>query len=204
MVCQKTLFGEKQLEFNRRPNSFHDFSLDIFAAEVAAFRASVYRDCKSDEDLFCSKALKLNAFFFAPITSFIFWFHQGVLFSLYRPPLWAVFALSAADEMIADLNRSHSFLMSSDTSGSCLNLDDILDANWSLTSLSSKAFHLIPVSHNRPVGFLFGQGFESRKEHTTTYWSVDNSAPRFTWTFSTSETKCDELRQNLSKIFDLY
>ena len=53
MVCQNTLFAEKYLESNRRPNSSHDFSLDFFTAEVAAFRASVYRDCKSNDDLSC-------------------------------------------------------------------------------------------------------------------------------------------------------
>ena len=141
MVCQNTLFAEKQLESNRRPNSSHDFSLDFFTAEVAAFYASEYRDCKSDDDLSCSQAL--NASFFARIASLTSWFHQGVLFSL-SPATLSRFRpqLSAADEMIADLNSSHSFSMSSDTSGSCLNLDDILDANCFLT-LSFKASHLI-------------------------------------------------------------
>ena len=32
------------------------FSLDFFTAEVPVFRASVYRDCKSDDDLSCSQA----------------------------------------------------------------------------------------------------------------------------------------------------
>ena len=41
MVRQNTLFVEKQLEPNRRPNSAHDFSLDFFTAEVAAFRATL-------------------------------------------------------------------------------------------------------------------------------------------------------------------
>ena len=41
MVRQNTLFVEKQLEPNQRPNSSHDFSLDFFTAEVAAFRATV-------------------------------------------------------------------------------------------------------------------------------------------------------------------
>ena len=72
------------------------------------------------------------------------WFHQGVLFSL-SPATLSRFCpqLSTADEMITDLNGSHSFLMSSDASGSCLNLDDMLDAHCLLTSLSSKASHLI-------------------------------------------------------------
>ena len=142
MVCQNTLFAENKLESNQRPNSSHDFSLDFVTAEVAAFRASAYRDCKSDDNL--SRNKTLNASFFARIASLTSWFHQGVLFLLspatpsrFRPQL------SAADEIIADLNSSHSFSMSSDTSGSCLNLNDILDANCFLTSLSSKAYHLI-------------------------------------------------------------
>jgi len=67
IVCRSTLFADKQLESNRRPNSSHDFSLDYFTAKAAAFRASVYRDCKSADDLFCNKAL--NASFFARIAS---------------------------------------------------------------------------------------------------------------------------------------
>ena len=50
MVCQNTL--PKNSWNPTDPNSSHDFSLDFFTAEVAAFRASVYRDCKSDDDLF--------------------------------------------------------------------------------------------------------------------------------------------------------
>ena len=75
----------------------------------------------------CFVAKILIASWFARIASLIFWFHQDILLSLslatlsrFRPQN------SAADEMIADLNSSHSFLMSSDVSGSCLNLDDIL------------------------------------------------------------------------------
>ena len=90
--------------------------MDLLTAEVAAFRASEYRDCKSDDDLSCSQAL--NASFFARISSLTSWFHQDVLFSLspatpsrFRPQL------SAADQMIADLNSSHSFSMSTETSG---------------------------------------------------------------------------------------
>ena len=110
--------------------------------KLPLFAPQVYRDCKSDDDLSCSQAL--NASFFARIASLTSWFHQGVLFSL-SPATLSRFLpqLPAADEMIADLNSSHSFSMSSDTSGSCLNLDDILDANCFLTSLSSKASHLI-------------------------------------------------------------
>ena len=56
MVCQNTLFAEKYLEFYRQPNSFHDFSLNFFTAEVATFRASEYQGRKSDDDLSCSQA----------------------------------------------------------------------------------------------------------------------------------------------------
>ena len=84
-------------------------------AEVAASRASVYRDCKSDGDLSGCKAL--NASSFARKASLISWFHQGVLFSL-SPATPSRFCpqLSTADEMIADLNSSHSPSMSLDTS----------------------------------------------------------------------------------------
>ena len=121
---------------------YHLHQRIFFTAEVAAFRASVYRDCKSDDDLSCSQAL--NASFSARIASLTSWFHQGVLFSL-SPATLSRFRpqLSAADEMIADLKSSHSLSMFSDTSGSCLNLDDMLDANCFLTSLFSKASHLI-------------------------------------------------------------
>ena len=116
--------------------------LDFFTAEVAAFRASVYWNCKSDDDLSCSQTL--NASFFSRIASLTSWFHLGVLFSL-SPATLSRFRpqLSAADEMIVDLNSSHYFSTSSDTSGSWLNLGDILDANCFLTSLSSKASRLI-------------------------------------------------------------
>ena len=42
MICQNTLFAEKELESNRRPTSSHDFSLDFFTSEAGAFRASGY------------------------------------------------------------------------------------------------------------------------------------------------------------------
>ena len=103
--------------------------------------------------------------------------------------------------MIADLNSSHFFSMSSDTSGSCLNLDDMLDANCFLTSLSSKASHLIREVTDDLLDLLFGQGFKSLKEHTTRWWSVDNSAPRFTRTSSTSENKSNETMQKSIKDF---
>ena len=87
----------------------------------------MYRGCSSDDDLSA-----LNAFFFTRIASLTSWFHQDVLFSL-SPASLNRFRqqLSAADEMIADLNRSHPFSMSSDASGSCLSLDDILNARSS-------------------------------------------------------------------------
>ena len=62
MVCQNTLLAEKYLEFNRRPNFSFDFSLDFFTAKVAVFRASVWRDCNSDDDLSCNKALSASFF----------------------------------------------------------------------------------------------------------------------------------------------
>ena len=65
MIRKNTLFAEKQLESNQRPNSSQDFSLDLFIAEVAAFHASVFQDCKSDDDLTCNQAL--NASFCARI-----------------------------------------------------------------------------------------------------------------------------------------
>ena len=92
------------------------------------------------------------------IASLTSWFHQGVLFSL-SPATLSRFCpqLSAADEMIADLNSSHFFSMSSDTLGSFLNLDDVLDANCFLTSLSTneilsngrfgREFH-VTIKHN--------------------------------------------------------
>ena len=142
---------------------------------------SVYRDCKSDDDLSSSKAF--NESFFAQIASLTSWFHQGVLFSLW-PATISRFRpqLSAADEIIADLNSSHSVWMFSDASGSCLNSDDVTGCKLFpyFFVLQSQPFD--PVSHKRPVGFVFGQGFESRKEHSTIWWSVDNSAPRFTRT----------------------
>ena len=107
----------------------------------------MYRDCKSNDDLSCSKAL--NASFFARIASLTSWFHQGVLFSLssatlsrFRPQL------SAVDKMIADLNSSHSFSISSDTLGSCLNLDDILDLIY-LTVTILKLFSKIKTKNKQ-------------------------------------------------------
>jgi len=45
---------------------------NFFTAKVAVFRASVYRDCKSNDDLLCNKVL--NASFFARIASLTSWF----------------------------------------------------------------------------------------------------------------------------------
>ena len=59
--------------------------LNFFTAEAAAFRASLYWDCKSEDDLPRNKAL--NASFFAQIASWTSWFHQGVLFSLFSATL---------------------------------------------------------------------------------------------------------------------
>ena len=138
-VCRKTQIG---VQPTNKLNSFHDFSLDFFAAEVAVFSASVYRDCKSDDDLSCSKVL--NASMLVRIAFLTYWFHQGALFDLLPTTLSRFLPqLLAADEMIADLNSRHSFTLSSDALGSCLNLVDILDTNCFLTSLSSNAFHLI-------------------------------------------------------------
>ena len=110
----------------------------------------------------------MNASFLAQIASSTSCFHQGVLFSL-SPATLSHFRSqhSAADKMIADLQSSHSFSMSSDALESCLNLNDILDANCIFTSSSSKAFLLIMYVTDDLLDFLFGQGFESRKEHTT-------------------------------------
>ena len=144
MVCQNSLFGEKYLGSNRWLSSldFFLFSLSFFTAKVATFCYSVYRDYKSDDNLSWSQVL--SATFFARIASLTSWFHQDVLFSL-SPTNECRFCqqLSADDEMIVDLSSSQSFSMSSDETGSCLNLDDILDENSFLISLSSKASHLI-------------------------------------------------------------
>ena len=59
--------------------------------------------------------------------------------------------------MIADLSSSHSFSMSSDTSGCCLNLEYILDANCFPTSLSSKASHLIQEVTDDLLDFLLAK-----------------------------------------------
>ena len=69
MVCQNPLFADKKLESSWQPNSTQERSLDIFTARAAAFWVSEYRDCKSDDDLFCKKALKAS--FFDRIASLI-------------------------------------------------------------------------------------------------------------------------------------
>ena len=101
--------------------------MDFFTAQVATFCTLVYRNCKSDDNLSCGKAL--NPSFLAQIVFSIAWLHQGVLFSLFFATLSGFWQqLSAADEIIAYLNSTHSFSMSANASGSCLNLDYILDA----------------------------------------------------------------------------
>ena len=76
------------------------------------------------------------------------------LFNILVPPtysfsLTAVIAshflsqLSTADEIIAVRNNNHSISILSDTSGSFRNFVAILDANCFLTSLSTRASHLI-------------------------------------------------------------
>ena len=55
MVCQNTLFADEQLESNRQPNFSQERSLDIFTAWAAAFCASEYWDCESDNDLFAKR-----------------------------------------------------------------------------------------------------------------------------------------------------
>ena len=109
-----------------------------------------------------------NASFSAQIAFLISSFQQGVLFSQ-SPATLSRFRSqpSAANDMMADLKSSHSFSMSSNTSGSCLNFDDVLDANYFFTSLSSKASHLIRQVTKNLLDLLFGQGFEIRKERTT-------------------------------------
>ena len=159
------------------PKSFRDFSLDFFAGEVAAFRPSVYRNCKSDDRLSCSKALNVSVF--ARIAFLTSWFHQDVLFSHSSATLSCFYPqLSAADKLIADLNSSHSLSMSLDTSESCLNLGDILDANCFLTSLSSKSLPFDPVSQRQSVGFPVWPRFW--KSQGTYYQKV------ISWQFSTS------------------
>ena len=142
MVCQNTLVCRKIVAIQPTTKLFLRLLLGFIYCRNCRFSCLVYRDCKSDDDLPCSHPL--NASFFARIASLTSWFHQGVLFSL-SPATLSRFRpqLSAADEMIADLNSSHSLSTSSDASESCLNLDDILDANCFLISLSSKASHLI-------------------------------------------------------------
>ena len=53
------------------------FAFDAFTARAAAFRVFKYRDCKSDDDLFCNKALKAS--FFGQKASLSSRFHQSVV-----------------------------------------------------------------------------------------------------------------------------
>ena len=97
----------------------------------------------------------LDASFFALIASLTFWFHQGVIFSLSLATLshfWT--QLSAADEIIADLNSSH-FL------SRCPQIRQKVVIYWMQTVL------LLFCPPYDVLDFLFGQGFESCKEHTT-------------------------------------
>ena len=113
-----------------------------FSAWAAAFCASEYRDSKSDDDVFCNKAL--YASFFVRIASLTSWFYQSVLFSLLAVVLGRFCPeLSTADEIIAVRNKDHSISMCSETSKSCQNFAAILDAICFLTSLSARASHLI-------------------------------------------------------------
>lgn len=101
---------------------------------------------------------------------------------------------SAADEVIADLNKDRSNSMSSDTSGCSLNFADILDANYFLTSLSSKASHWSYTSHlmtmtfsltkvsklqraynQMVVGWQFGTALYSNVQHTRKQISRNNA-----------------------------
>ena len=124
---------------HRTPSKF--FSLDTFTVKAAAFRALVYRECKTVEDLSCSQAL--YAAFFARTAFLTSWFHQGLLFSLFfdTPSRFRPHT-SSAHEMIAVLNNSHSVLMSSLPTGSFLYLDNTLSAYSFLMLLSAKASHL--------------------------------------------------------------
>ena len=165
----------------------------------------MYRDCKSDRDLSCSQAL--NASFFARIASFISWFHQGALISqspvLTFPATLSRFLLqhSAADEVIADLNSSHSYSMSSDATGSCMNLDNRQDANCFLTSLYSKVSHLI---RKDLLDFMFGQGLKVARnippggDQLTIQHLASLERPAH------QKTNLTKLFKNLSTIFDPY
>ena len=81
---------------------------------------------------------------------------------------------------VTDLTSSYSFCMSSDVSWSCLNLDDIRNANCFLTSLSSKSLSFDHVSNKkrRFVGFPVWPRFRKLQE---TYYQMVIS-----WQFSTS------------------
>ena len=57
--------------------------------------------------------------------------------------------------------------MSSEAPVRCLNLYGILCANCSATFLFFQASYLIRQVTDNQLGFLFGQGFDSRKEHIT-------------------------------------
>ena len=57
--------------------------------------------------------------------------------------------------------------MSSDTAGSCLNLDDILDENYFAYFFVLQSLPFDPLSHLQSVAFRVWRSFKSRKEHIT-------------------------------------
>ena len=146
MVCQNTLFADEYLEFYRRPNSSKSVLWTFLLPDLLLFCVLEYWNCKSDEDLLCSKALKSS--FFVWIASLASWFHQGVLFSWihYPPPFLAAFFDNFQELMKSLLfgtTTIHFISLSSETSGSSRNFVAMLDANYFLTSLSARASHFI-------------------------------------------------------------
>ena len=116
--------------------------LEFIYGRRCRFRTPMYRDCKSDDDLSCSKVL--NASFFAQIASLISWLHQNVLFSLLPATLSRFCSqLSTADELIADLNCSHFFLMSFGCIGEVLELRWYTGCKFCPYFFIPKASHLI-------------------------------------------------------------
>ena len=118
-----------------KKNAFKAFLQDRSLSDLQ----SRYTEVKKAATLAVKKLKVLLSSFFHRISCF----YQGVLYSLFSATLRRFRPQhSATDETIANLHSSHSFSISSDASGSCLNLDDILDANCFLPSLFSKASHL--------------------------------------------------------------
>ena len=94
-----------------------------------------YQDCKSDNDLFCNKALKAS--FFAWITSLTSWIHQSILFTLPA-------RLSTADEIIVVWNNDHySISMSSETPEIYQNFVAMQKVYCFLAFLSARTSHII-------------------------------------------------------------